>query len=580
MTSGSARCALLVLLVSALVLGACAPAASGPAPRPGERSGQPARQKTLNIAISNAVDALSIMGSSTTSGGWQSLNELHSNGLVTADRDVQRPVPRLATQVPSFGNSLIEMLADGRMKTVYPLRRDVTWQDGAPFSAQDMVFAFELNSDRNMPFLNRDAIQEMHSVEALDDHTFVIYWRAPYYQADSIGVRALWPHPRHILEQPYRTLAREAFINLPYWTSDYVHLGPFRLTAFRAGEDLEFAAFDGYFLGRPKIDRVLLRVFNDENTLYAAMLADAIDLLMDNSLSSDLGLQLKDEWDRSGKGTVHVGMGTTRFLTPQFDPQIQTLPAVLDPRVRHALLHAIDRKALSEVTQRGHGELVANALLPPGDRMHEAVKDGFARFVHDSPRARNLLAELGWTPGADGVLVGPDGRRFATQLWTTEGAENEIAIIADYWKQIGVSAEQTIIAGAIVRDREARSKYPGFETSARGSGDSILSRVDSRVASTARNNYSGANRGGYRHPRMDELIDRYRQSISEQDQTQAIRAISDTMVEDLPLMLLYFNPTSPAVRKGVKAYDDFRGGAEASRLFGTFSRNSHEWDLP
>ena len=69
------------------------------------------------------------------------------------------------------------------------------------------------------------------------------------------------------------------------------------------------------------------------------------------------------------------------------------------------------------------------------------------------------------------------------------------------------------------------------------------------------------------------------QSVSEQDQGQSIRAVSDSMAEDLPLMLLYFNPTTPAVRKGVKALDDFRGGAEASRLFGTFSRNANEWDI-
>ena len=51
------------------------------------------------------------------------------------------------------------------------------------------------------------------------------------------------------------------------------------------------------------------------------------------------------------------------------------------------------------------------------------------------------------------------------------------------------------------------------------------------------------------------------------------------MAEDLPLMLLYYNPTTPAARRGVKALEDFHGGAEASRLFGTFSRNAHEWDV-
>jgi len=320
-------------------------------------------------------------------------------------------------------------------------------------------------------------------------------------------------------------------------------------------------------------------MYNDEAVLYSAVLAEAIDVLMDNSLSGDLGLELKETWDANKKGVVHVGMGTTRFLTPQFDPEIQQFPPVLDARVRQALTFALDRAELSAVIQRGHGELVANSLLPPGDRMYDAVKDGFAQYTNDAPRARSMLSELGWNPGGDGVLVGPEGRRFNVALTTTEGSEKEIAVIADFWKRIGVASEQSIAGGAVVRDREARSKYPGFESSARGSGDSLLSRVDSRTSANARNNYSGANRGHYANPRMDELIDRYRQSPDQRQEAEAIKAISDLMASDLPLMLLYFNPTTPAVRNGIKALDDFRGGSEASRLYGTFSRNAHEWDV-
>src|SRR5258706_15167739 len=95
------RCVVPIALASiSMILAACAP---GGATSPSQStSPQPARSKTLTIGISNAVDAFSIMGSSTTSGGWQSMNELHSDGLVTADRQVQRPIPRLAAALPSF----------------------------------------------------------------------------------------------------------------------------------------------------------------------------------------------------------------------------------------------------------------------------------------------------------------------------------------------------------------------------------------------------------------------------------------------------------------------------------------------
>ena len=94
---------LVLLMMAAAMLVAC-----GPSPSPSRTEpagGQPQRtggQNSITIAVSDTVEAMSIMGSSTTSGGWQSVNELHSQGLVTADRDVQRPIPRLATELPSL----------------------------------------------------------------------------------------------------------------------------------------------------------------------------------------------------------------------------------------------------------------------------------------------------------------------------------------------------------------------------------------------------------------------------------------------------------------------------------------------
>src|SRR5438876_502492 len=119
----------------AVILTACA----GPSPsaqQPVNDGAAPARQKSLTIGITSSVPAMSLaVATGTPTGGWMALMELHTDGLVTADGNSRTPVGRLAEGVPTLENGGITMLPDGRMKVVFNLRENVTWQDGVPLTA-------------------------------------------------------------------------------------------------------------------------------------------------------------------------------------------------------------------------------------------------------------------------------------------------------------------------------------------------------------------------------------------------------------------------------------------------------------
>src|SRR5207237_7382371 len=97
---------------------------------------------------------------------------------------------------------------------------------------------------------------------------------------------------------------RQTFLGLPYFTTEYVNLGPFRLVDFQAGEQQVFRRMDNYFLGRPKLDTIVIRTVRDPNTLFANVKAGAVDAVGAGTLSADLFLQLRDEWAQTGEGTV------------------------------------------------------------------------------------------------------------------------------------------------------------------------------------------------------------------------------------------------------------------------------------
>jgi peptide/nickel transport system substrate-binding protein len=575
---GSSRLRVSAFVLVALLGVACATPASPQRPGAERDVATSLRTKQVTIGVTGMVNAMSIMGASVVLGGWHTVNDVHSAGLITSDFTTQKPIGRLAERPPTLDDGTIAMLPDGRMRVEFRLRPEITWQDGTPFSAQDLVFTHRLLSDSGIPSSLRPVIPLIDAVEAPNDQVFVIYYKGAYYRGGTLGVREFWPQPRHLLQPAYeRYLASQnadEFVNLPYWTSEYVHLGPFRLTAFEPGEGMTFAAYPGYFLGRPKLDVIRVRTFDDPSVLFTNLLAGTVDLHTDLALSSDLGYQLKQLWESSGEGTVYVRQGVTRMLAPQWRSGVQIEPAIFDPRVRSALYRAIDREAFAE------RDVPAWSLLPPGDALYEATRDSFRIYPYEPDRARAILREIGWTTDADGALRNTtDGRRFRTAISVPVGAfAAEMPIYASYWRSIGIEVDEHAVSGALLRNEEARSLYPGWEASSSGPGESVIGRLDGPAAS-AQTRWVG-NRGGYEDPQADALLRRYRTSLSDRDQFEAMQALSQFVTNELPILVTYFIGDHVGKRKRLQALDDIAGGANpGAPPFGTYTRNAHLWDV-
>jgi ABC-type transport system substrate-binding protein len=132
------------------------------------------------------VPAFGIVTFGTPAGGWASLTEVHTDGLVTGDDNSRTPVGRLAERVPSLDDGSITLQPDGTMRVVFSLRRGVTWHDGTPFTADDMVFSYLLGGPNGIPQYLNGALPFVSSMEATDPNTLAITYKAPYFQADPL----------------------------------------------------------------------------------------------------------------------------------------------------------------------------------------------------------------------------------------------------------------------------------------------------------------------------------------------------------------------------------------------------------
>jgi peptide/nickel transport system substrate-binding protein len=564
----------------AITLLGCGPAAQSPSNRtegssPADAQAPRAR-KTLVAAIGAPLPTFGPLGRTGTYAGAIQYIEAHSHGLVTSD-DQGRPVPQLARELPSLERGTARILDDGRMETTWALRDDVTWHDGARFTAQDIVFGFRVYADPQLPAMDRSAVLQMESVEAVDTFTARITWKAPYYLAGSLGLKLLWPLPSHLLAETYDAGDKERFLNLAYWTKDYVHTGPFRLAQFDPGGDATFEAYDGYFRGPPKLAALVIRPILDSNALMASVLSGDVDISI-GPIEGDQAFALKDQWELSGAGSVLSTVGNSTVLAFQLAPELANPRDVLDPRVRQALHYGIDRPGITELSTGGRPapELEARSLLPPTDPLYSYVKDIYADRASNPARALQRFAEAGWERGSDGMLASQDGRRLALEVRSSR--ETVGAAIASGWRQVGVDATVVVPSRAQSADLEWAQAFPGAQITAQTAGDSILNMLYGPTMATARNNYGGNNRGHYNNPRVNDLITRFRSSLPETERGPLMREIAERVGEDQPLIQPNFNPIFGTVRKGVRALGDISGGYISGGQFGAYSRTAYLWE--
>jgi peptide/nickel transport system substrate-binding protein len=461
------------------------------------------------------------------------------------------------------------------MQTVWKLRPGVKWHDGAPFTAEDVVFGWQVARHPEIPKGGGGTPRELQTIEATDPFTLVMTWSTTYFHPLELSVRELWPYPRHILAEAFEG-DKTAFQAHPYFTADYVHLGPYRLVDYGLGEREIFERFDDYYLGSPRISRITIQTIPELNTMLANFLAGTVDILPERTVPVRVINSLQEEFRQTGGGGIASRQGNWWFLKIQFNPEwVQPPELAANVHIRRGLAHGFDRDGLRELAFPGFADTEPDTFLTKHDTRNAIVGKPFARYNYDPNRAAQELAEGGWRRTVGGELVNATGGPARLFLRTEQGNNDLRAFVADSWRQLGVDVQEEEIPPALRQDNEYRAKLPSLEWRARGQGDRSLPSFDSRERPTPQTRYQGANVGGYINPGLDRLIDTLYGTLDENEQGRILRDIGEILASDLPALPLYWEVTMVAVRKGVRALtDDFPYTTLSSGL----SRNSHLWD--
>lgn len=305
------------------------------------------------------------------------INRLSFDVLVSADERGE-PVPMLAAQVPTTANGGIS--ADG-LTIVYHLRKNVKWHDGKPFTSEDVAFTYRAVVNPANNVISRTGYQEIDRVETPDPHTVRFHLKrkfAPFVStvfAESDAVYCLLP--AHLLKGMH-DINRAAFNSQPIGT------GPFKVVNWQRGDHIEYARNDDYFLGKPGIEKVIVKFVPDTNTEYVQLRTHEIDWILDATNRSVPQLrQLPDARlaQTHANGYLSIGFNTSH-------------PIVSDVRVRRGIAAAINRVRINHDILHDTFPL-AVADLP---RFLWAFDPRLSGPKYDPAAAAKLLTSAGITP--------------------------------------------------------------------------------------------------------------------------------------------------------------------------------------
>jgi peptide/nickel transport system substrate-binding protein len=501
-----------------------------------------------------------------TAGGDRHIRHI-AHDYLTVEDERQAWHPQLAADMISVERGTWRVNPDGTMDTVWTIHQNVRWHDGQPFTADDLLFAFTVYKDPAIATRVRSGLNLMESARVLDPHTLEVHWSQPYFAANE--ATGLFPLPRHLLEDLYRQ-DKQAFMNSPWFSNEFVGLGPYRLVQWAPGSHMEFARFDAYYRGTPPLDTVIMRWLGDANAMIANIMAGAFDAMLPVGVRLEEALELKQRWQGTGHQVVADLSGRLRHIEIQHRAEYaRPVNGLTNPTVRRAVYHATDRRTLVDLMNPGLNAEPADSWLPAGHELRAQLEPTIPQFPYDLARAQQLLAQVGWVRGADGMLTSQaTGEPFQLRLWNTQSsaADREMNAVADSWKGVGVQTELYLIPAALGSDRHHRATLPGAGLTGVPYGDFWVDRLHTRNVTSEANRWVGSNRGGYSNPKVDELLDRLVVTIVPVERLALHRQLLQEQLGEVALMPLYYDLDPTLMLKGVRGVATPRGAINLANV--------------
>jgi peptide/nickel transport system substrate-binding protein len=398
------------------------------------------------------------------------------------------------------------------------------WQDGVPVTSRDVLFTFSRARNRSLAPQLADLLKNIRTVTAEGDRRVVFTFSHPYAEQLYDVTFHVAPLPAHLLDTiPPEALGRSPFVAQP------VGDGPYRWVRSVPGQYIELAANRDFMLGKPVIDRVIVRVAADPDARMNYILSGEADA-MDNVPPplSNLRRIAAVPWLR----LVSVPSPTLGYLLFNGrDPHQKSRPHPIlsDVRVRRAILRALDRPLIVQAVFDSYGEVPYGPVSPILWIRHGAPKPE----RQNVEEARRLLDQAGWRDSNHDGILDRDGVPLAMTLSlpnTSAVRKQMAALLQEQLRKVGIQLELQQYEFPVWNERRNSGDFDiDFAASSQDPTPSGLTQSWSCTG--------GSNVAKYCDRRVDSLMER---AILGQGETKQIwHEVLRQIETDLPAVFLY-----------------------------------------
>lgn len=426
------------------------------------------------------------------------------------------------------------------------------WTDGKPVTSEDLKFTLETRANPKVQSLGLKSLnmiegltengtlpegeKNIKGVEIVDEKTVKIHTKQPIdpnYLKEYLGYR-FWIIPSHILKDKDPTnLHQDPFMLKPNVTS-----GAYTLKDFSPESHIEFKANPDYYLGAPKTEKLFFKVLPSAN-LTAQLQTGEVHMNFPS-----VGVIAVQDYEKI------KNMANIRTVEGKpFDYQMLyfNVKTIDDPKVRQAIVHAINRPQIVEKLLKGKAEIVDGSFTSPHIYKNEQIKN----YEYDPEKAKKLLAESDWDKSKPIKLNIPVGNQVREQA---------AVIISENLRAVGLNVQ---IQKYDFPTHMQKGQNHEFDLMFLGLKYLIDPDVSMYYQSSAPYNFAG-----YNNSTIDQLLAQGKNEANPEKRRGIYDEIQEILHEDLPIITLYADYKMGAVSKKVKVGEP--------KEYGMFY-NVHEW---